>query len=52
MRETGPRIREILGRRGAYGGVGRMARILRGDIRWADLNPVRGNLGDVVDYVE
>src|SRR4030043_1297289 len=42
MREVGPRLREIPRRRGHLGRVGGMARILRGDIRWADLNPVRG----------
>jgi mRNA interferase MazF len=40
--ETGPGLREGTGGRGAVGGRSNMARILRGEIRWADLNPTRG----------
>src|SRR3990172_1899101 len=42
MREVGSRFREVPRRRGPLGRVGGMGRILRGEIRWADLNPVRG----------
>jgi mRNA interferase MazF len=43
MCETRCAIGAILGRGGDVGGTIRMARILRGEIRWADLNPVKGH---------
>src|SRR5205807_5662823 len=42
MREARPEIRESHGRGRLEPGARYMARILRGEIRWADLNPVRG----------
>src|SRR5271154_1565295 len=42
MRETRPGIGTGAGRRRHGPGVGCMARILRGEVRWAELNPVRG----------
>src|SRR5207245_7212624 len=43
VRETRPPVRAAPRRRRVGGGRRRMARILRGDILWADLNPVRGH---------
>src|SRR3954449_5600631 len=43
MRQVGPALRATAGRRRTRGRPGAMARILRGDIVWADLNPVRGH---------
>src|SRR5438309_6742244 len=42
MREARPEIRESHGRRRLEPGARYLARILRGEVRWADLNPVRG----------
>jgi hypothetical protein len=41
-RHDQPARREAARRRRSDGRIGVMARILRGEIRWADLNPVRG----------
>src|SRR4030066_515238 len=43
MREGGSGLREGARRRRPLDRVDGMARILRGEVRWADLNPVRGN---------
>src|SRR5512134_547570 len=43
MCKGGSRIREITCRRRPLDRVGGMARILRGEIRWVDLSPVRGS---------
>src|ERR1039457_2564405 len=43
MRQAGSQIREVAGGRRHGSGRGCMARILRGEVRWADLNPVRGH---------
>lgn len=43
MRKAEPGERTSHGRGGLLIGVGRMAGILRGDIHWADLNPVIGS---------
>src|SRR5258708_4229201 len=43
MRQTGPCLRTATRRGGLDGRSGSMARILRGDVFWADLNPFRGH---------
>src|SRR3989337_2824867 len=43
MRQARSERREEPGRGRPCRGCGNLARILRGEIRWADLNPVRGH---------
>src|SRR5450755_1466869 len=43
MRQARPKIRAVAGGRRHGSRCDCMARILRGEVRWADLNPVRGH---------